>query len=187
MGHWGQPSCYPELIQDSRPRGILPVESRKGETEYSPECQRCREKPAKPGKADQAHQEQPHDDEQADGMAGPIAATVTAERNNLGRARFFTVRPHQLMILLASPNRKFHTSPHKLLSFAFPVSQRPIVWLRRYTLSRLQVVEQALYFGVAVQAVQLLGHVVVKQVDFRRGGRFRVLHAFLQAVERGAL
>jgi hypothetical protein len=85
------------------------MESRKDETKCSTECQRCREKPAKPGKADQSHQEQPHDDEKADGMAGPIAATVTAERNNLGRTRFFTLRPNQPRILMASTNRKFHT------------------------------------------------------------------------------
>jgi hypothetical protein len=95
-----------------------------------------------------------------------MAATVTAERNNLGRARFFTVSFGLLMILMAGPNRKFHTSPHKLPSLTSHVSQRPIVRLRRNTLSRFQIVEQSLDFRVAVEAIQLFGHVVVKQVDF---------------------
>ena|SRR5882672_5108137 len=90
------------------------MESPKRETKYSAEGQRGSKKPAKLGNADQAHQEQSCGDQQADGMAGPLAAAEPAERNHLGRARFCTVSLHLLMILVAKANGKFHTAPRNL-------------------------------------------------------------------------
>src|SRR2546430_129333 len=51
----------------------------------------------------------------------------------------------------------------------------------------LQVGEEAVNLGVAVEARQLFAHVVGEEADFGGGDRLGVMHAVLEAVECDAL
>jgi hypothetical protein len=133
------------------------------------EYQRNHEKPAEFGQADKTHHEQSNHNEQTDGMSGPMASAVTTEGNHIRRARSTTPSLLLFMILRANANWEFHASPHSLSLCASRSSQRALFQLRWQTLARFQVVEKAFDFGVAVEAVQFFGDVVVEEVHF--GGR----------------
>src|SRR5713226_7068764 len=57
----------------------------------------------------------------------------------------------------------------------------------RQAAAGLQVGEEAVDFGVAIEAGQFLADIVGEEIDFGGGDRFGVVHAVLEPVERGAL
>jgi hypothetical protein len=80
------------------------------QTENTTKCRRDHEKPTELGNAYQTHQQEANHDEQADWIAGPLAATVAAKGYNFGRTRFLPVSRRFLVVLVPNPDWKFHAS-----------------------------------------------------------------------------